>query len=167
MTWNLTVSYSPRSQSHYWLLTCNKETVWPVCHFIHGAELQSSCWSHDCGTVFPGVGCAISSAIWMNRRGLLLCHEASPPDPALLALGRATATWRQMAPMVGSSCLPQDGMTGGPLHWGFTTEVWINLLCTIATISYFYFYYILSKISACCWCVSQFVMLIICCLVWL
>lgn len=50
----------------------------------------------------------------------MLCHEASPPDPALLTLGRGIATRRQMVPMVGNSCLPQDGMTGGLLHLGFT-----------------------------------------------
>lgn len=108
-----------------WLCEVNeaamrRRRIWRFCP-LHswGAEPQSSCWSHDCGTVFPGVGCAISPAIWVNRRGLLLRHEASPPDPALLTLGRGTATRGQMAPMVGDSCLPQDGMTGGPLHWGF------------------------------------------------
>lgn len=59
-----------------------------VCASIHGAERQRSCWSHDCGTVLAGVGGAISRAIWVNRSRLLLRHEASPPDSALLTLGR-------------------------------------------------------------------------------
>lgn len=59
-----------------------------VCPSIHGAERQRSCWSHDCRTVLAGVGGAISRAIWVNRRRLLLRHEASPPDLALLTLGR-------------------------------------------------------------------------------
>lgn len=61
----------------------------------------------------------------------MLCHEASPADPALLTLGRATASWRQMAPMVSSSLLPQDGMTEGLFHVGcneFAVYLNINLI---------------------------------------
>lgn len=113
------------SQSHP-LLTV-KSPSW--LHEVMRGQLDSSvpsfmgqsCTVHvDLSTVLPGVGCAISLAIWVNRRLLLLCHKASPPDPALLTLGRGTATWRQMAPMVGSLCLPQDVMAGGTLRWWFT-----------------------------------------------
>lgn len=59
-----------------------------VCPPIHWVEWQRSCWSHDCGTVLAGVGGAIFRAIWVNRRRLLLRHEASLPDSAPLTLGR-------------------------------------------------------------------------------
>lgn len=137
-----------------------------VCPFIHGAERPSSCWSHDCGTVLPGVGCAISHAIWVNRRRLLLCHEASPPDPAPLTLGRTAATHRQMAPTVGSSCRRRDCSAAGaatPTVYKFKqihcSKKWshTNSNCTV-----------ISE-GPPAWRVNvlQLVMWVVCCFVWL
>ena len=83
MTWSLTVSHS---DSVRWMKLALRRRR-PALLSLHSWG-RAACWSHDCGTVFPGVGCAISPAIWVNRSGLLPCHEASPPDPALLTLGR-------------------------------------------------------------------------------
>lgn len=70
------------------------------------------------------------------------CHEASPPDPALLTLGRGAATWRQMAPMDGISCLPQDDMTGGPLPLYFRINTESEWFCSLSYHQlYFYINY--------------------------